>query len=140
MEDPPMRSALLAILIAASLAAPASAQSESDAIRGVISEQIAAFLADDFATAFTFASPGIRRMFGSPDRFAEMVRDGYPMVWRPADVRFAALDERDGRTSQSVLVTDRSGALFVLDYEMIKTETGWQINGVRLRGPSGAGA
>ena len=54
----------------------------------MISEQIDALRADDFATAFTFASPGIQRMFGSPARFGAMVREGYPMVRRPRDVRF----------------------------------------------------
>ena len=60
-----------------------SQSSSSPAIESVISKQIEAFRADDFATAFTFASPNIRSMFGTPDNFGVMVRRGYPMVWRP---------------------------------------------------------
>jgi Domain of unknown function (DUF4864) len=132
---------LIAGLIAASLhAAPAPAQSESDAIRQVISDQISAFRVDDFAAAFTFASPAIRRLFGNPARFGEMVRSGYPMVWRPADVRFAALQQRAGRVVQGVLVTDQAGTVHLLDYEMIDTSDGWQIDGVRVRRPGDAGA
>jgi hypothetical protein len=69
-----------------------------------------------------------------------MVREGYPMVLRPADVRFAALDDRDGRKVQSVLLTDQAGALHVLEYEMVPFEGGWRINGVRLRKAGDSGA
>jgi hypothetical protein len=122
------------------LVAPASAQDAAAEIREIISGQIEAFKADDFETAFSFASPGIKRMFGSSDRFGQMVRSGYPMVWRPARVRFTALTVRDGRQVQSVLVTDQAGALHVLDYEMVPAGDGWQINGVWLREADAAGA
>ena len=128
----------LAMVLAWPLAAPA--QEAGTEIREVISDQIAAFKADDFATAFTYASPSIKRLFGSPGRFGQMVRSGYPMVWRPADVRFTELKTRNGRQVQSVLVTDRAGALHVLDYEMVPGEDGWRINGVRVRKAGGAGA
>ncbi len=136
-----MRRLLVALTLVTAIAwSPARSQDAAAAIRGVISDQIAAFRADDFETAFGFASPAIRRMFGAPDRFGEMVRRGYPMVWRPADVRFSTLAERDGALIQSVLVTDRAGTLHILDYEMIRGEDGWRINGVWLRPPAGAGA
>jgi hypothetical protein len=82
----------------------------------------------------------IRRLFGTPSRFGEMVQNGYPMVWRPADVRFSNLVTRNGRTVQSVLVTDGTACLHVLDYEMIAGDDGWRINGVRVRRPGDAGA
>lgn len=129
------------ILIASLLAAArALAEDPAAAIRRVISDQIAAFEADDFATAFTFASPGIREMFGTPDRFGRMVREGYPMVWHPGDVRFSDLGERDGRTVQRMLVTDTAGALFVLEYEMVPGEQGWRIDGVRVLRDGDVGA
>jgi hypothetical protein len=136
-----MRRFLIALMLVSGLGgASAWAQDATSDIRAVISDQIAAFQADDFETAFGFASPMIRQMFGSPSRFGAMVRSGYPMVWRPVDLRFSALAERDGRKVQSVVVTDRAGALHVLDYEMIEGDDGWRINGVRLRSPTGAGA
>jgi hypothetical protein len=134
-----MRILVLALLLSG-LGPGVRAQDETAAIRAVISEQMAALRADDFATAFGFASPAIRRMFGSPERFGAMVRKGYPMVWRPADVRFAPLTERDGRKVQSVLVTDQAGALHVLEYEMVPLDGAWRINGVRLRQEGGSGA
>ena len=131
---------LVAILLATAIAGQAAAQSAQDSIRSVISNQFAAFQQDDFETAFTFASPMIQGMFGTPERFGAMVRNGYPMVWRPANVDFAALDRRGGRMYQNVLVTDGAGVLHLLEYEMIQTEDGWEINGVYFKRPGGAGA
>ncbi len=129
------------LLVAAALAAsPARAQTAETDIRAVISEQIEAFKADDFDRAFTYASPTIKRMFGDSDRFGRMVRDGYPMVWRPGSLRFSGLTEKNGRTVQSVLITDEAGALYVVDYEMVTIGGDWQINGVWVRKPGDAGA
>ena len=72
-----MRAILTAILIFGFLSGPLAAQDERiEAIEAVISSQIQAFKSDDFATAFTFASPGIQRFFGGPERFGAMVRQG----------------------------------------------------------------
>lgn len=136
-----MRGAFFAMLLLAVSAASAKAQEADAEIRAVISEQIEAFRADDFETAFGFASPAIKQMFGTASRFGEMVQNGYPMVWRPSDVRFTGLETRDGRTLQSVLVTDGEGVLYVLDYEMIPGDDGdWQIDGVTVRRGGDAGA
>lgn len=105
----------------------------NDEVRSVISSQIDAFLEDDFVTAFDFASPMIQGMFGTPERFGAMVRNGYPMVWRPADVEFLSTEDRDGAVIQNVRITDGTGRLFLLEYEMIETEDGWLINGVRVQ-------
>ena len=118
----------------------AQAEEPETAIRGVISGQIEAFRADDVDTAFEFASPTIQGMFGTPGNFGRMVRQGYPMVWRPADVRFSGLSERGGRPVQGVLLKDAAGRVHVLDYEMIEVDGAWRINGVRFRDPDGAGA
>ena len=124
-----MRLAVLAVPLAV-LAAPVPAQEA--AIEGVISDQIEAFRADDFARAFTFASPMIKGMFRTPDNFGDMVRNGYPMVHRPAEVRFGDLAVEDGRLRQRVILRDGTGAYHALDYEMIETADGWKINGVRM--------
>ena len=109
-------------------------------IETTIQSQIDAFLADDFPKAFTFASPNIRMLFGSPERFGAMVRQGYPMVWRPGEVRFLELRDIDGALWQKVLIRDQSGRLHILDYQMVETGDGWRINGVQLLRPPGVGA
>lgn len=135
-----MRALLSACVLALGLAAAQPVQAQDADIRAVISNQLEAFKADDFETAFRFASPMIRQLFGTPDRFGQMVRSGYPMVWRPAQVRFGALETRGGKQVQPVLVTDASGALHVLDYEMVEMADGWRIDGVTLRRGSDFGA
>ncbi len=116
------------------------AMAQETDIRGVIGNQITAFQADDFGAAFDFASPSIKGIFGTPERFGQMVQQGYPMVHRPEDVRFLGLRQEGGRTMQRVMIRDGQGRVHALDYEMIETPEGWQINGVRLLPPQGAGA
>lgn len=127
-------------LAAVFLAGAVWAQSAAQDIQGVISDQFQAFQADDFGTAFTFASPNIKGIFGTAERFGEMVKRGYPMVHRPADVDFTTLSERGGRQYQNVVITDQSGVLHVLEYEMIETGSGWQINGVQIKKADALGA
>lgn len=128
-----MRSIILALAAAVLLALPLHAEEQRNpAIEGVIQSQIEAFLADDFETAFTFASPSIQGLFGTAERFGMMVRQGYPMVWRPSDVRYLELAEIGGQLWQRVMITDQKGAVHMLGYQMVETGEGWQINGVRL--------
>ncbi len=101
-------------------------------IEATITAQIDAFQEDDFAEAFTYASPNIQGMFGTSDRFGQMVRNGYPMVWRPGDVQYLQLRNISGNLWQKVMIRDRQGGLHVLDYQMIQTPEGWKINGVQL--------
>jgi hypothetical protein len=131
-----MRRLLISICLVAGLAMQATAESE-DPIASVIGQQIEAFQADDFAGAFAFASPSIRQMFGSADNFGVMVRRGYPMVHRPAEVEFLDQIDRDGATYQTVRILDQNGTSHLLEYMMILGPDGWRINGVRfLRAPA----
>jgi len=134
-----MRRFLPGAVLALALALPAAADTK-DEVTAVIQSQIEAFLADDFATAFTFASPGIKGMFGSSDRFGQMVREGYPMVWRPAEVRYLDLRTEGGYPAQRVLITDENGASHLLEYRMLPAGDGWQIGGVRILEAAGVGA
>lgn len=134
-----MRFASLITALCLSLhSVPAVAQEAP--IRSTIQSQIDAFLRDDFTAAFGFASPTIKMMFGSAENFGRMVRQGYPMVYRPADVRMLDLREVEGRLWQRVMVTDQQGRSHMLDYQMIETPDGWQINGVQLLPDVGVGA
>ena len=134
-----MRAVLLSLAFLLTLLGPVRAQ-EDPAITGVIQSQIDAFLMDDFAKAFTFASPNIKRMFGNSERFGQMVRQGYPMVWRPAEVEFLGQEPKGGAVHQQVLIRDQAGVAHVLEYQMIPTAEGWQINGVWVLQAPGVGA
>ncbi|MCP9480386.1 DUF4864 domain-containing protein [Shimia sp. CNT1-13L.2] len=119
--------------------APVVAVAEAS-IEDVIGAQISAFQQDDFAGAFAYASPTIQGIFGGPDRFGEMVRQGYPMVWRPEDVRYLERREIAGRVWQRVMVRDTKGVLHMLDYQMVQVDGMWRINAVQLLQMPGAGA
>jgi len=125
-------------LVAAMAALGTSATAQKEPITGVIGAQIDAFQSDDMQTAFGFASPNIRALFGTPERFGSMVEQGYPMVWRPAEVRYLELREVAGALWQRVMVTDGNGRVHMLDYQMVETETGWKINAVQLLEAPGA--
>ena len=101
-------------------------------IEATIYNQIEAFKADDFATAFEFASPMIQGIFGNPSNFGAMVKGGYPMVARPLSVDFLDLREIAGRLFQQVQIQGPDGAFYILDYEMIQLNGGWRINGVQI--------
>jgi hypothetical protein len=136
-----MRQLLLTIILIGLSAISARAQEARDpAIESTIQQQFDAFRQDDVNRAWSFASPNIKGLFGSPERFGQMVKNGYPMVWRPSDVRFLELRDVAGNLWQRVMVTDQSGRTHLLDYQMVQTKDGWQINGVQLLPEVGVGA
>jgi len=123
--------ALLALFLG--LAVHRAEAGSDSAIQAVIEDQLAAFGRDDLSAAFEHASPGIQGIFETPENFGRMVRNGYPMVWRPA--RWEMLGVRDtGRGPvQTVLFEDRTGTLWEADYLMEEVDGEWRINGVELR-------
>ena len=126
---------MIRAVLALSLFLVTAAQADeprNPAIEGVIQSQMRAFLADDVEAAFTYASPAIKGIFGSHQRFGVMVQRGYPMVWRHRDVKFLELRELGGQLWQKVLITDVAGNLHLLDYQMIEAGESWKINGVQI--------
>lgn len=125
-----MRTLMLALVLAVGLVGTASSQDTE--IEGVIGSQIEAFQADDFVGAFEFAHSNIRNIFRTPENFGRMVTQGYPMVWRPAEVTYLELREVEGDLWQKVRIVDGKGAVHLLDYRMKQTSDGWKISGVQL--------
>lgn len=125
-----MRQVILGIVMCIGLSGPVSAQSAE--VTGTIDAQIEAFLDNDIDRAFSYASPGIRRVFETPENFGAMVRGGFPMVWRPAEVQYLELRDVSGNLWQKVRITDAAGQVHVLDYQMVNLEGGWKINAVQI--------
>ena len=84
--------ALLFPLLLLLAPAPGSGQSvpaaDARAVRAVIEAQLEAFRRDDAPRAFSYAAPGIRDSFGTPEKFMAMVREQYAVVYRPRSVSF----------------------------------------------------
>lgn len=111
-------------------------QGDQATIRSVIESQIDAFRADDGDKAFSFASPGIRRMFGTSDTFMEMVRSGYAPVYRPRNYGFGRLITRGGLPVQVVRLVGPDGRRIDAHYHMERQPDGsWRIAGCQLVEP-----
>lgn len=118
------------VLTLALMLAPMMAWAQDRDIEEVISSQLQAFNDRDIETAWGYASPMIKGFFRTPENFARMVENGYPMVWDNSDAQFRERREVQGQPHQEVLVRGPDGLFYVLDYRMIETPNGWQIDGV----------
>ncbi len=116
-EDPP-----------SSLAAP-----DQEAIHQVIQSQLDAFQRDDGATAFGYASPVLQQKFGDPATFMQMVKSGYPPVYRPRSVAFDKLVDTQQGPDQILRLVGPDGNSYLAHYLMQKQPDGsWMINGCYL--------
>lgn len=132
---------LLICLALVMFAARSQAQSDPQPqIAATIQAQIEAMRADDWPLAFTYASPTIHQLFGTPESFAQMVQTGYPMVWHPAQIQMMDLRTIGGALWQRVRVTDQQGQAYLVDYQMVKGHDGWLINAVQLQKANDLGA
>lgn len=132
--------ALVLLLFASAGAAPAAAQdlsaTDRSAIRDVIRGQVEAFRRDDGGQAFGYASPMIQGMFGTPDIFMDMVRQGYQPVYRPRVFDFREIVELDGQPTQKIHVIGPDGRPVTAYYPMVRLPDGtWRINGCYLKAP-----
>lgn len=101
-------------------------------IEAVIQNQISAFQADDFEAAFSYAAPNIQRAFGNSKRFAQMIVNRFPMVWRPAQVQYLKLTRSGSYALQRVMVTDQQNTLHLLVYQLEPVNEDWRIRGVQI--------
>jgi len=123
---------LLSGLVAVSPAAEISKE-DAAAIRAVISEQLDAFARDDGPRAFSLATAGIRAQFGTPEIFMEMVRNEYPVVYRPKSVQFEPLESVEGQVVQPVRMSDAAGRQWLAIYPMRREADGrWRTDGCLL--------
>jgi hypothetical protein len=117
---------LLVFFLVLGLTGAAGAFSESDraAIESTIERQLQAFLADDAATAYSFAAPGIQAMFPTQDVFMDMVRRGYAAVYRPQSYAFCKLEETAAGMQQIVDIIDSEGVQWTALYTLAQQPDG----------------
>jgi hypothetical protein len=135
------RSLTLAALTALAIGSPLQAandvsSADAKAVRALIEAQLAAFARDDATKAYSLAAPAIQTIFANPDRFLAMVRDSYPVVYRPASVSFLQPEWIDGKLIQRVQMADAAGAPWMVVYEVERQpDRSWRIAGcVAARG------
>ena len=125
---------LLWLACAAALAAPPDTRtlpaSDWTAIRKVIGDQLTALKAGDGAKAMTYAAPGIREQFGTPENFMRMVRGGYAALLDARRTQFlegAVIEDAIVQPLRLILPDD---TVLVALYQMQQQDNGqWRIAG-----------
>ncbi len=127
-----MRIAALLFLALLSLAAPACADDLADA-RSVIRAQEQAFGRGDAATAYSYASPAIKKLFPQADIFMHMVQNSYAPVWRHRSFEFGEARAEGHWVAQRVHIVDEDGeawdAMYTLEQD---TDGSFKITGCSL--------
>ena len=95
-----------------------------------ISSQIEAFKKNDVEEAYTFAAPNIQAQFPNPETFGLMVRNGYPIIWKPKSFKFVKFKDLGKKCIQRVLFQSYGGSLETYDYILEKNNNLWKIAGV----------
>ena len=99
-------------------------------VHHTISSQIDAFKKNDVEEAYTFAAPNIQAQFPSPETFGLMVRNGYPIIWKPKSFKFVKFKNLGDKCIQRVLFQSYNGSLETYDYILEKNNKEWKIAGV----------
>lgn len=125
---------VLVVLLPTAVSAQQASSLETadrNAIRQVIERQLDAFQRDAAGEAFTYASPMIQRKFGDPATFLQMVRTGYPQVYRPNAYEFEGMRTLRNQPAQEVFFVGPSGRGSRALYIMERQPSGiWRIDGV----------
>ena len=88
---------------------------------------------DDWPKAYSYASPDIRKRFGNPQHFKEMVLKGYKIVYRPRSISFQGVENFGVAPGFVFHLIGTDGQAARVVYLMIKDEDeGWRIAGVQL--------
>ena len=113
--------------------AVAHAAEPVDTAQSIIEQQIQAFLSDDAATAYSFASPQIKGKFTNQTVFFDMVKRGYTPVYRPGNFAFGRSKIEGDTVVQEVLITAPDGKDWTALYFLVKQPDGsYKINGVQM--------
>ena len=106
---------------------------EWSAIRRTIDDQRKALRAGDARKAFSYASPGIRAQFQTPETFFAMVRDGYGALIAARYVEFLEGAVIEGAVIQPLRLVAPDNSVLVALYTMEKQKDGrWRIAGCVL--------
>ncbi|HET8902375.1 MAG TPA: DUF4864 domain-containing protein [Saccharospirillum sp.] len=122
-------------IIALGLATAALAEDTTppEQFQPLITQQLGALQNGDANTAYGFADAGIKRQFGSPERFYRMVQQGYRPLIDFTVMRFE--EARDGGDAwiQPIWLRDSEGDEYMAYYAMrLNSEDQWRIAGVQL--------
>ena len=120
------------VALQALMPAQAVALSAKDekAVQTVVQSQLAAFAKDDADAAFSYAAPELRKIIGNASAFMAMVKNSYPVVYRPASVAFLKPESTGDDVVQRVQMLDASGTSYLAVYSLQRQkDKTWRISG-----------
>ncbi len=133
-EEPPPAPAL------SSTPAATKPHHSSDAVKkelsAVIEAQLAAFRADDYPKAYTFAATEIKDMFAERD-FEKMVRTNYAVIAKSTVTEYGVAFDTGEEAVVNVRVQNAEKQSVEYQYLLKKEENGWKISGVSEVKPQG---
>ena len=110
--------------------AEALSAKDEKAVQTVVQSQLAAFAKDDADKAFSYAAPVLRKTIGSSAAFIAMVKNSYPVVYRPASVAFLKAEGSGDDVVQKVQMLDASGTSYLAVYSLQRQkDKTWRISG-----------
>ena len=126
--------ALPAIFVALQTLIPVHARAlsakDEKAVQAVVQSQLAAFARDDADKAFSYAAPELRKTIGNASAFMAMVKNSYPVVYRPASVAFLKAEGSGDDVVQKVQMLDASGSSYLAVYSLKRQKDNtWRIGG-----------
>ncbi len=126
-------SRLACVILLFGLSLSAARADTTSEIQSVIADQLDAFGKDDDTRAYDHASDMIKQLFPSKSIFMEMVRTGYPPVYRAKSWSFAEPTMTETGISQIVKLTDEQGRVWNALYTLERDSSGqWKITGCRI--------
>ena len=131
-----MRRILIALALITALFAFAAVADDAStqAAQSSIEAQLKAFIADDNATAYSYAAPNVKQIFPTLDVFMGMVTGAYKPVQKPRSYAFGKAEWSGTKVAQQVFLVGPDGK----DYEALYTlelqpDGVYRITGVSLR-------
>jgi hypothetical protein len=113
----------LAFLLAC--ATPAIAENDDVATaQRIIRSQLDAFAHDDAGAAYSFASPGIRRLYPQSEAFLGMVQRNFAPVYRHQSFEFGDAQAAAGTVVQRAHIVDSNGEPWEALYTLERQEDG----------------
>ena len=98
-------------------------------LTATIEGQLAAFRANDYAKAFTFASTDIQGMFAPAD-FEKMVKTAYPVIAHSVSTEYGIMFDTGEQAVVNVHIKDADKKDVEYQYLLKKEAGSWKINGV----------
>ena len=113
--------------------APSKPQRSSDAVKkelsAVIDAQLAAFRANDYPKAYTFAAAGVKTLFPL-DGFEKMVRTNYPVIAGSVSTEYGLAFDTGEEAVINVRIENAAKKSVEFQYLLTKEDGVWKIGGV----------